>query len=219
MNRGIFLAVALFCIGAHAQVVKCKDATGKVIYADRACPVNFNASSVNLSGANITENQILESQTRIANTGGGSEACPLLRERAERAFTRYQEVKNVNSANASLNALQNLANYCPSTETCKLIKSRATYAQQRHDEEGNRNTAAGLDSSLGLFAKYCQRNDSVRSTAATPSAGSNPEQSLNAAPATNFYTKDEFGNLVRSDKCFRTPDAFGVLRRSPGCSK
>ena len=92
------------------------------------------------------------------NAAVGGEVCPMLKERAQQALARYQETKNINSSNASLQSLQNLGNYCPYSETCDLIKSRVTYAQQRHNEEGNKNTAAGLDASLGLLAKYCQKN-------------------------------------------------------------
>jgi hypothetical protein len=63
----VLCAVTMLCGSSLAQVVKCKDAKGKVVYSDVACPANFNVSSVNLSGANVTESQVSAAQDKAAS--------------------------------------------------------------------------------------------------------------------------------------------------------
>lgn len=48
--------------GASAQVHKCTDASGKVTYGNTPCTANSSPSKVNLSGANITEQQAQDAQ-------------------------------------------------------------------------------------------------------------------------------------------------------------
>ena len=206
---------------AQGQVRKCTGPDGKVTYSDMGCSANSNKSAINLSGANITEEQARSSQERMStNAAVGGEVCPMLKERAQQALARYQETKNINSSNASLQSLQNLGNYCPYSETCDLIKSRVTYAQQRHNEEGNKNTAAGLDASLGLLAKYCQKNAAGQPKVNTQATtGELQTHHFDAPKAPSFYTNDEFGTMVKSDKCFMTKDTFGTSRRSAGCAR
>lgn len=118
MKYLVLLATVLLGISAHAQVVKCKDASGKVIYSDVACPTNFSGSSVNLSGGNITEDQSRSAQARATNNGdSGGEACPMLKERAEQAFTKFQGNSTRGLSNASFAALQNLVLQHASLET------------------------------------------------------------------------------------------------------
>ena len=88
-----------------------------------------------------------------------SETCSLLEERALNAFSRYKEIRNLNSSDASFNALQNLANYCPSAKTCSLIKDRVLDAKERHKQIGNINTSNALDLSLEFQAHYCMSNE------------------------------------------------------------
>lgn len=45
------------CYSASAQAHKCTDASGKVTYGNTPCTANSTPSKVNLSGANITEQQ------------------------------------------------------------------------------------------------------------------------------------------------------------------
>jgi hypothetical protein len=220
MRKWIFLAAAMFCINAHTQVVKCKDTTGKVIYADRACPANFTGSSVNLSGGNITEDQVRTAQERTANAGnGGRENCGMLKNLAQQTFDSFIYNPNANRWNTSFQSLQNLANLCASPDVCGIIKARIDHAQQRFNEDNKAVRGAHLNSVSALYANTCNSNGTAKQGNAR---AANPGAQVPVAdnnPGGNFYTKDEFGNLVRSDKCFRTPDAFGVLRRSPGCSK
>jgi hypothetical protein len=51
----VFCTVTMLCGSSHAQMVKCKDGSGKVTYAQGSkCPVGFSTASVNLSGGNIS---------------------------------------------------------------------------------------------------------------------------------------------------------------------
>jgi len=199
--------------------MKCKDASGKVIYADRACPVNYTTSAVNLSGANISEEQVRSAQERTANKSSG-ESCGMLKTLAQQTFESFNGNPNANRWNTSFQSLQNLANLCPSPEVCGTIKARIDHAQQRFNEDNKAVRGAHLNSVTVLYANTCNSNGTAKQTGNARAASQDVQvPAVDANSSRNFYTKDEFGNLVRSDKCFRTPDAFGVLRRSPGCSK
>jgi len=219
MEKTILLAVALFCVGAHAQVVKCKDASGKVIYADRACPANFNTSSVNLSGANITDEQIRSAQERKGSeSNSNSENCSMLKNLAQRTFDSFNDNPNANRWNTSFQSLQNLANLCTSPDVCGTIKARIDHAQQRFNEDNKAVRGSHLNSVTALYANTCNSNGSAKQSPNARTANPGDQGQAAATKAGNtFYIKDEFGNMVRSDKCFRTPDVFGVMRRSAGC--
>lgn len=219
MGKAILLAAALFCLGAQAQVVKCKDASDKVIYADRACPANFNASSVNLSGANITDDQVRAAQDRSANnSNGGGENCGMLKNLAQQTFNSFVENPNTNRWNTSFQSLQNLASICASTDVCGTIKARIDHAQQRFNEDNKAVRGGHLNSVTALYANTCNSNGTAKQTRGARAPAEAQLPAAGNKSGNTFYTKDEFGNMVRSDKCFRTPDAFGVLRRSAGCN-
>lgn len=214
MKKWIFLAAAMFCINAHTQVVKCKDTSGKVIYADRACPANFTGSSVNLSGGNITEDQVISAQERtVSAANGGGEACSLLQSRAEQALTQVENSSTKRNMGALAPALDNAGAYCPSPATCAVIKRSVDLVKSM---ERSRTVVATLDPLIGLYGKYCQ-NGGLKQAQGNGGPSQAPPRS--AQNTDSFYTNDEFGNLVRSDKCFMTKDTFGVSRRSAGCSK
>lgn len=219
MNKWMFLAAALLCASGHAQVVKCKDAKGKVIYSDVACPSSFAGSSVNLSGANITEDQVRASQERTGNNGNNNDGnCSMLKNQAQQTFDSFIYNPNANRWNTSFQSLQNLANLCASPDVCGTIKTRIEHAQQRFNEDNKAVRGAHLNSVTALYANTCNSNGTAKQVgnSRAPSTAVNVPIA-EASPSGSFYTKDEFGNMVRSDKCFRTPDAFGVLRRSAGC--
>ena len=218
MKKWIFLAAAMFCINAHTQVVKCKDTSGKVIYADRACPANFTGSSVNLSGGNITDDQVRSAQDRVASTGaGGGENCGMLKNLAQQTFDSFIYNPNANRWTTSFQSLQNLANLCASPDVCGIVKARIDHAQQRFNEDNKAVRGAHLNSVTALYANTCNGNGTAKQVSNARAGNPDIQMPTADSPSKSFYTKDEFGNLVRSDKCFRSPDAFGVLRRSAGC--
>ena len=116
----VFCTVTMLCGSSLAQVVKCKDAKGKVVYSDVACPTNFDASSVNLSGGNITESQVRAAQDRTASNSN-VESCGMLKNLAQQTFASFVENPNANRWNTSFQSLQNLANMCPSTDVCGTL--------------------------------------------------------------------------------------------------
>jgi hypothetical protein len=221
MNKWIFLAAALLCASGHAQVVKCKDAKGKVIYSDVACPTSFSGSSVNLSGANITADQARAAQQRSANSGnGGGESCDRWKTLAQQTFESFVYSPNANRWDTSFQALQNYAKLCASPDACGIIKARIDHAQGRFNEDTKAVRGAQLNSVMALYANTCNINGTAKQTASAQGPIAEAQvPATGAKSGSTTYTKDEFGNLVRSDRCFRAPDAFGVLRRSPGCSK
>lgn len=212
----VFCTVVMLCGSSLSQVVKCKDAKGKVVYSDVACPANFDAASVNLSGANITEAQARAAQDRTASNSN-VESCGMLKNLARQTFASFVDNPNVNRWNTSFQSLQNLANMCPSTDVCGTIKSRIGHAQQRFNEDNKAVRGAHLNSVTSLYASTCNDNGTAKQTDAAKAAPQPVAESSNNGG--KFYTNDAFGTLVRSDKCFWTKDTFGVSRRSAGCSK
>ncbi|NMM13192.1 MAG: DUF4124 domain-containing protein [Rhodoferax sp.] len=216
-NASIFL----LCISTQAQVVKCKDANGKIIYSDVACPSNATSSAINLSGGNITEDQAhsaRESAENSSNTGGG-ENCSMLKNQARQTFDSFQENTNLKRWDVSFQSLQNLANSCASPEICGLIRTRIDHAQQRYSQDNTSYRGSQLNSVTALLASAC-RSGSARQVGRT--APAQTEAQSPAVPVNkggSYYTKDEFGTVVRSDKCFHTKDVFGVSRRSAGCAR
>ncbi len=211
MRKWLFLAWVLFCVSSHAQVVKCKDSSGKVIYSDRTCPVHYDASSVNLSGGNITEDQIRSSRERTASTqNGNGGACATLMTRGVQAVEQVEDGATKHELGALVPALQNLGANCPSPAACGVIKRAVDYVSGMGR---TRYVIATIDPLVGVYGRYCQ-NDGVNQARSAP-----PDDVQKTKSASQgFYTNDEFGNLVRSDKCFMTKDTFGVSRRSAGCS-
>jgi len=57
MNKWLCIAAVIICANVNAQVARCNDARGKVIFTDRACPAGFTSSLVDTSGSNVTEDQ------------------------------------------------------------------------------------------------------------------------------------------------------------------
>jgi len=212
VRKWLFLALALFCVSTHAQVVKCKDATGKVTYSDRVCPVNYEASSVNLSGGNITADQIQSSRERTTSTqNGNGGTCATLLTRGVQAVEQVEDGATKHDLGALVPALQNLGAYCPSPTACAVIKRGVDYVSGMGR---TRHQIATLDPLIGVYGKYCQNGGVNQARSAPPE-----DVQKNKSASQGFYTNDEFGNLVRSDKCFITKDAFGVSRRSAGCSQ
>lgn len=217
MKNLSLLVTLLICSTVQAQVVKCKGEHGRIVYSDRVCPVGFSASSVNLSGANITDDQVRAAKARTANQASG-ENCLMIKNLADQTFASFLDNPNVNRWNASFQSLQNLASLCPSTETCGTIKTRIGNAQQRFNEDNKAVRGGHLNSVTALYANTCDNNGNAKQIAGTRSPNADVQPTTNDTTASShFYTKDEFGNVVRSDKCYRTPDVFGVLRRSAGC--
>ncbi len=128
-------------------------------------------------------------------------------------------VRNVNSSDASLQALENLGNYCPSPAACELIKSRAQDAQERYDEVRNRNASSALDAALVIVAKYCQGGGLQRSRNSQTSTGSPQPPTLTIRKPLGYETKDTFGTIVNSESCHWTKDAHGNDVRSAACSR
>ena len=192
----LFAMLALF--GAEAQVVKCKDANGRIIYSDVACPTNTSSATVNLSGGNITEHQIRAAQERRADnvrkTAAGAQ-CPMLTNQAQQTFSSFLELTNSNRWGVSFQALQTLANSCSSSETCQLVKDRVEHAQQRYSQDNTATRGGQLNSVTSLYAQRClsggPQDESVSSEAAD----------AQSKPGRTYWTKDQFGNAVRSDKC------------------
>lgn len=212
---------ALLCGAGYTQVVKCVGENGKITYSDAACSSSAASVNVNVSGGNITEDQVRQSQERRRNesTDNTNEACPALMSRAQQAFSRYQEIRNVNSSDASLRALESLGNYCPGPDTCNLIKRRAQDAQQRYDELQNRNASYALDASLSLLGKYCQGGGRQQSRSGQPPSVTPQPSITNNRKPSGYETKDKFGTIVNSESCHWTKDAHGNDVRSAACSR
>jgi hypothetical protein len=137
---------------------------------------------------------------------------------ADRTFAAFLDNPNVNRWNTSFQSLQNLANLCPSTETCGTIKNRIGNAQQRFNEDNKAVRGGHLNSVTALYANTCDNSGNAKQAANARSSSADVQPAgTDQGSSGHFYTKDEFGNMVRSDKCFRTPDVFGVMRRSAGC--
>jgi len=216
MTRLIALILLLTYIGANAQVVKCKDPSGKTIYSDVACPSSSSSASVNLSGGNITAEQLRSAQERKAagakNEEGGAQ-CPLLMNQAQRTFASFLENTNRNRWEVSFRAIENLTASCPTTETCQLVKARLDHAQQRYGKDNKSTRGEQLNSVTSLFAESCLAGSSA---GASGRVASQPR----AAPTTpnrSHLTKDEFGIMVNSGSCYMTKDVFGISRPSAGC--
>ena len=150
------VVIVLVVMHAHAQLRKCTAPDGKVTYSDVVCDSGSATGSIKNPNGNTLPPPVNSNFSSATNTSS-SRNCSLLTTRAQEAFDRYKEVRNVNSSNASFQSLQNLAQHCPSAKTCGLIRSRAEDAQRRHDQENNRNTAFALDTSLALLADNCRR--------------------------------------------------------------
>lgn len=212
----VFALLVFF--NAHAQVVKCKDANGRVIYSDVACSSNSTSSAVNLSGGNITEGQVQAAQERSANNASGDGGhCGPLKSLAQKTFDSFIDSPNINRWNTAFQSLQNLANICASADVCGTIKVRIDHAQQRFNEDNKAVRGAHLNSVSALYANTCNVNGTVKQAANTRIADQSPAEKLNVGRT--LYTKDEFGTLVRSDRCFMTKNEFGVYVRSAGCKK
>lgn len=212
----------LFCIYGHSQVVKCKDANGKIIYSDAACPTNATSSAVNLSGGNITEDQVRSAQERTANSSNtsGGEGCSMLKNLAQQTFGAFQENTNIKRWDVSFQALQNVANSCASPEVCGLIKTRIDLAQQRYNQDNTSYRGAQLNSVTALFASSCQRNGASKQSGNTQaSSGEFQTPASNTKRTSGYQTRDTFGTIVNSQSCHWTKDAFGNDVRSSGCSK
>ena len=220
-----FLSVTLLFVAligsAQAQVRKCTGPDGKVTYSDMGCSANSNRSAVNISGANITDAQVQASQERAANNGnGGGEACVMLKNQAQQTFDSFLENPNASRWNTSFSALQNLGNLCASSEVCGLIRTRIDHAQQRFKEDNKAIRGSQLNSVTVLFANACRSNGTTKqSGTATVAPTEFQAPAANTNKGGSYYTKDEFGTMVKSDKCFMTKDAFGVSRRSAGCAR
>lgn len=220
-NVAIGAALLILCISTPAQVVKCVGANGKITYSDVACPSSAISAEVNVSGGNITQAQVRQSHGRklSENAEATNEACPALMNRAQQAFSRYQELRNINSSDASLRTLQNLGSFCPTSETCDLIKRCAQDAQQRHVEVRNKNASSALDASLGLVAKYCQGGGRQQPRNMQASADDAQASILSTKKPSGYETKDKFGTIVNSETCHWTKDAHGNDVRSASCSR
>ena len=211
MKNWLLFACVFFCVSSHAQVVKCKDSSGRIIYSDKACPVNYDASSVNLSGGNITEDQIRSSRERTASSQNGSGgACATLMARGVQAIEQVEDGATKRDLGALVPALQNLGENCPSPTACGVIKRAVDYVSGMGR---TRYVVATIDPLVGVYGRYCKNGGVSQARSAPPDDAHRTKNSSNG-----FYTNDEFGNLVRSDRCFTTKDTFGVSRRSAGCS-
>ena len=216
MRTPVFLFALLVSFSVQAQVVKCMDANGNTIYSDVACPSSASSSSVNLTGGNITEDQVQAAKERRAdnarNAAVGAQ-CQLLMNQAHQTFSSFLERTNPNRWSISFQALQTLASACASPETCQLVKARLEHSQQRYSQDNTPTRGGQLNSVTSLYAESCLSGGARQGGGSPPSA----ETSVN--PRRTYWTKDQFGTAVKSDSCFWTKDAFGTSVRSAGCSK
>jgi len=159
----IFLIAVLVCTGGHAQVFKCKAANGRIIYSDVACPINSAGSSVNLSGANITDDQKQAAQVRTADNKD-TENCQRLNDLAQQTFNSFVGNTNAKRWATSFQSLQNLVNTCASRDVCGTIKSRVDRAQERFNEDNNAARGGQLNSVMALYASSCNGNGNAKQT-------------------------------------------------------
>jgi hypothetical protein len=156
-----FFLLALASYGvAIAQVIKCKDAAGKTIYSDVACPSNLLGARVNLSGANITEEQVQAAQEKRADNAGRAASaakCSLLMNQTQQTFAAFLKQTNRKRWDVSFQALQTFVNSCQSPETCKLVNTRLDHSQQRFNQDDTPTRGAQLNSITSLYADKCVR--------------------------------------------------------------
>lgn len=213
----------LLCISIQAQVIKCKDANGKIVYSDMPCQSNAASSAVNLSGGNITQDEHISAKERNANNISNSrrdESCLMLKNQAKGTFSSFEQSPNANRWNASFQALQNLGSACTSPETCGLIKDRIDHARERYSQENKANRGAQLNSVMALFANTCRINGvSKQFNNAQADAGESQSTTSSAKSTRGYQTRDKFGTIVNSQSCYHTKDAFGNEVRSSECSK
>lgn len=210
----------LLCISLQAQVVKCKDASGKIVYSDLPCHSNAASSAVNMSGANITQDEHISAKERNGNNISNSrrdESCLMLKNQAKGTFTSFEQSPNANRWNASFQALQNLSSACSSPETCGLIKDRIDHAKERYREENKGSRGSQLNSVMALFASTCRIN-SISKQFNNAQADADESQ-LTAKSTRSYQTRDKFDTIVNSQSCYHTRDALGNEVRSAGCSK
>lgn len=216
MKRIFCLFVYFTFFSAQAQVVKCKDANGKIVYSDVTCPLNATSSAVNLSGGNVTEAQARAAQEgKASNTNNAAvgEHCLMLMNQAQQTFSSFLERTNSSRWSVSFQSLQTLANSCASSETCQLIKTRIEHSQQRYSQDNTSTRGGQLNSVTSLYAQSCQGGNARQGSASIQTT-----EDLTKSNRT-YWTKDQFGTTVKSDRCFWTKDAFGTAVRSSGCNK
>jgi len=217
MKLWVSLATALFCICAHSQVLKCRDAYGSVTYSDQSCPANSVGSVVDPSSAKPARQATRSSRRRHVKNAGGADPCSMLRDQAQQTFAAFQEYTNLVRWRVALQSLENLANSCASDETCALIRTRVEQAQGRYSEDKTSVRGGELDSVTSLFANSCEADGSRRqaqTTVQSPSSGAE----LLRLPA-GHQTRDSFGAIVNSESCYWTKDASGNDAVSAGCSR
>lgn len=153
------IAILAFCLlagVAHAQVRKCKAADGTVTYSDFLC----SSSTVNESRVKTDANTFGtfggSDQLQTGRSSDNRENCSLLKDRATKTFTSYQEARTNYGSSASFQTIQRLANYCPSSETCNLISARMQDAQRWHEQTNNKQSASSLDLYLELRTRSCR---------------------------------------------------------------
>jgi Domain of unknown function (DUF4124) len=210
------VALLSLSMPVFAQVVKCKDASGKVTYSDRGCAGGADSSSVNTSGGNIIENQNRQAQVqgfpnqRVAN----SQNCQALWAQSQMTFASFEELSNRKRWEVAIRSLETLAGACPSKDSCELIGGRVNQAQARYIESNSSVRGSQLTALSALYAERCMPaavGSQVRPQSSTATGVSEPSRS--------YWTKDQFGNSVRSNSCYWTKDQFGTPVRSAGCAK
>lgn len=220
----IGLAFALFCASGSAQVVKCLGTNGKITYSDVACPNTSSTANVNVSGGNITESQVRDSQSRFskeqAANSGDSGNCQLLRSQDRQAFDSFTASPNSARWSTSFQALQNFAKLCHESDVCEIIRIHISGAQKRFSETNNNSIWGGhLNSVTALHAASCNGDGSVKKARNIENSQAAGTPIPNPRRSTGYETKDKFGTIVNSESCHWTKDAHGNDVQSAGCSR
>lgn len=205
------LSVCVFLLvlvaGAHAGINKCTGPDGKVTFSDGLCPSTSGSEKLR-ERANTLDSSGSRQQNQ---TSSNAASCQTLRGLADNTYASFLENTNPNRWGVAFRSLQSLVSSCATGDVCQLVKERVDHAQARYGESNTSYRGSQLNSVTTLYAQSCQGG--------TPRQNTQTSESVegNANPKSHFWTKDQFGTTVRSDRCYWTKDAFGTSVRSAGC--
>src|SRR2546428_1999514 len=137
MIRIALLAVAsLFVSSAHAQVHKCVDAAGKIIYTQDPCPANTKSGSISRS---VIQAPAAAPADSAAKGDAAKSAAPKTAAEQEQAFRKRQQ----DQAKAAKESEQKSAEAQRKAENCRNARERLTQyeiggRQSRINAQGER---------------------------------------------------------------------------------
>jgi len=132
----LFAVASLFVSSAHAQVHKCVDAAGKIIYTQDPCPANTKSGSISRS---VIQAPAAAPADSAAKGDAAKSAAPKTAAEQEQAFRKRQQ----DQAKAAKESEQKSAEAQRKAENCRNARERLTQyeiggRQSRINAQGER---------------------------------------------------------------------------------